>query len=298
MIKGTLLATLSGILFGLLGYLGMQLLNMGFSIENMLFWRFLMASVFIACFLWPIRKGRKNRKNLVIQPKRKTSLIKTLLLGALCYAGNSSLYFIASGYIGTGTAMVIFYCFPVFVMCFSWFFDHKKPGVLTGLSLFIILMGLFLLHKQENATRDVFGIILAVLSGAFYAVFVYNSKDQSKDIDPQLLTFLVCLGNALTFFIWSIMTNSFIIPSELSTWLYLFALGILATALPIQCLLLSLKYISPVKASVLSVLEPVVTVIIGCLFLQEVIVAPQLFGIVLLLLGAIFIQFDKKKLTQ
>jgi drug/metabolite transporter (DMT)-like permease len=43
-IKGTLLVALSGMLFGLMGFLGTKILYLQFSVENMLFWRFLIAS--------------------------------------------------------------------------------------------------------------------------------------------------------------------------------------------------------------------------------------------------------------
>jgi len=291
MIRGTLLAALSGILFGFLGFLGMRLLDMNFSIENMLFWRFFIAFLFILILLRPFKR------KLVFNLGKNTSLIKTLILGAFCYSGSSSFYFLASEYIGTGPSMVIFYLFPVFIMLFAWLFDKVKPGKYTIFSLAAVLIGLVLLHKQQDGTLDIIGIILAVISAVFYAVFVYSSKDQSKGIDAQLLTFLVCIGNMLTFLVWSLITNTLFIPTSLTAWFYIIALGIVATALPIRLFLISLKYITPVKASLLSVLEPIVTVIIGCLLLAEIISPLQFMGIIVILLGAILIQFEAQTST-
>lgn len=64
---------------------------------------------------------------------------------------------------------------------------------------------------------------------------------------------------------------------------------IVATAIPIQLLLDGLKYVSPVKASILSVFEPLVTVFIGFVLLHETMSSLQSIGITIVLLGAILI---------
>ena len=82
------------------------------------------------------------------------------------------------------------------------------------------------------------------------------------------------------------------IPIHLNTWGYILLLGIFATAIPIQLLIVGLKYISPVKASILSVTEPVMTLILGMFLLSETISPLQLFGIFIILFGAVLIQFE------
>ncbi len=49
--KGALLAISSGLSYSLLGYFGVTIINEGLSINNMLFWRFIISSILIALII-------------------------------------------------------------------------------------------------------------------------------------------------------------------------------------------------------------------------------------------------------
>ncbi|MFI4955224.1 MAG: DMT family transporter [Gammaproteobacteria bacterium] len=291
-LRGTLLVALSGTLFGFLGYLGTQLIDMNLSIENMLFWRFLMASI---CLLPGILlfKSQQSLKNMP-----KSVLIKTLIVSAICYTGNSAFYFIAAEHIGTGLAMVIFFSFPVFVTILMWLFDGWRANKYAVAALVAVGFGMILLKGHGVDAVNLHGVFFAVLAAVCYAFYIYDNQHHSKSIDARLLTLLVCMGNTVIFLIWSLTTQTFTIPNTLEMWFFIFLIGIIATTLPIQLLLNGLKYISPVKASIISVLEPVVTLVLGCLLLAETVAPLQLLGVVIILLGAIFIQFESQPDTK
>jgi drug/metabolite transporter (DMT)-like permease len=133
-----------------------------------------------------------------------------------------------------------------------------------------------------------------VISGLSYAIYVVSSKHNTINFDSELLTFLVCLGNSIIFFIIACATKSFLMPASLHAWLYICAIGIIATAVPIQLLLDGIKHVSPIKASILSVLEPVVTLLVGVLLLNESMSTLQTIGILTVLAGALLIQFERQ----
>jgi drug/metabolite transporter (DMT)-like permease len=282
---GAFLAALSGALFGLMGFLGTRLLQLHYTVGNMLFWRFCVATLWMlmATLLW---------KKKLVKKLNKQALIQTLGIAAFLYSAGSSLYFLSSQFIGTGLAMALFFSFPIFVALFSCFFSRWRMDGYTFISLIAMVIGIILL-KDEHATQaNVHGVMLALLSAFFYATYVYRSRAMTKNINPHLLTLLVCMGNMLIFFVYSCTTHNFIFPTALNAWLYICALGVLATALPIQLLLDSLKYISPVKASILTTLELVVTLLMGWLLLDEQVTLLQMAGVVVLLTGAILIQLE------
>jgi drug/metabolite transporter (DMT)-like permease len=93
-------------------------------------------------------------------------------------------------------------------------------------------------------------------------------------------------------------THTFTVPTTITAWANVLAIGIIATAIPIQLLLDGLKFISSVKASILSVLEPVMVVVMGLAFLGESISSMQVIGIITVLTGAILIQFERPTETQ
>lgn len=285
--RGTLLVGLSGLLFGSLGYLGTKLLELDFTVENMLFWRF-----FVATF-WILLVSALLKKNIFQTKNPDTSILKTLLFVTVSYSGGSAFYFLASKYIGTGVGMVIFFSFPVFVALFTWVLNGWRLNKYAIASLIAVVIGLLFLKGQGDNALDLTGLILGVIAALSYAIYVYGSQHSAKKIDSLLLTLLVCFGNMVIFLLLSFYTKSFVIPANPAAWFYICAIGIVATVLPIQLLLNGLKYISPIKASILSVFEPVVTVLMGLLLLGETLSYGQSLGIVIVLLGAILIQFER-----
>lgn len=285
--RGTFLVAFSGMLYGAIGYCGTQLFHQHFSVPTMLFWRFFVAMVGMLCFILV------SKKNVFQLHGTPTAFIKMLFLGVISYSGASAFYFVASKYIGTGLAMVIFFSFPVFVTLFAWFLSTWRMNKYAFFSLLAVVIGLLCLKGNGPHALNMFGIMIAVTAALCYAIYVYGSRHSASLMDSRLQTFLICAGNTLVFFIISSYDHSLFIPTTLSAWLYILSLGLLATALPIQLLLDGLKYISPIKASILSVLEPVVTVLFGLTLLHETISYVQLLGIMIVLLGAILIQFER-----
>ena len=193
--------------------------------------------------------------------------------------------------------MVIFFSFPVFVAIFTWILNGFRLNQYTVISILALLTGLFFLKGSENHLVGFNGIFFGFLSGFFYALYVFGSRDSAKQVDSLLLTLLVCVGNAIIFFIISCYTHSLTLP--ISSWalFYIPALGVIVTVWPIQLLLIGLKYVNPIKASILSVSEPLATVLVGLIFLNESLTLMQALGIMIVLAAAIFIQFDKATTT-
>jgi drug/metabolite transporter (DMT)-like permease len=285
-LRGTILAGLSGMLFGLMGFFGTHLFYLDISVTNMLFWRFLIATIVIAAMLVFRKKTLKSNAGA-------TSLIKIFILGALSYSGASFFYFLACKAIGTGLAMVIFFSFPVFVTLFAWLAGSWRVNRHAISALLAVITGLVFLKGHGEHTVQLGGVMLAVTAAFSFAAYVYGSKHTTKGMDSGLLALLVCCGNTLIFLALSLWDGSFIIPGSMTAWFYICAIGIIATALPIQLLLDGLKYISPVKASILSVLEPVVTLLVGITMLNETMSAVQALGVFIVLSGAVLIQFEK-----
>jgi drug/metabolite transporter (DMT)-like permease len=287
-LKATLLVALSGILYGFMGYLGTKLLQEHLTVSSMLFWRFMVAGIWIV-LMFPFIK-----KTTYHPVEGRAKLIKMILFGSLAYSGTSGFYFISSHYLGTGLAMVIFFSYPVFVVLFSWFLTNWKMNRYALGSLFAIILGVILLKGHGAHALNLTGLFFGFLSSLTYGLYMYGGRHNSKKMDTSWLTFLICLGNSAVFFVLCLATKTFSVPSTFHAWIYVIALGIFATALPIQLLLMGLKHINPVKASILSVLEPVVTLLIGFLFLAETMSTSQFVGVLIVLIGALLIQFENQ----
>ena len=285
--KATLLVALSATLYGCLGYLGIQLLRLDFSIPAMLFWRFFIAT------LWMSFSVIKNFKKDKIKTHKRSDLIKAFLLGAICYGLGAAFYFLTSEITGTGLAMVLFFTYPMFVVVLTWLFDKHAISKPVMISLAIILVGLILLKGDGGVAISKLGILFAFIAALTYALYIYGNRHLASTVPTHYLTILVCAASALIFFIISVTMHQFKWPTTGLAWIYILAIGIFATALPIQLLLEGLKHINPTKVAIISVLEPVVTLLVGITLLHETASIMQLVGAAVILLGAICIQLEK-----
>lgn len=280
------LAALSGILYGFLGYFGTKLLKTHMSVSTMLFWRFFVAALWIMlCTFWTERK--------VLPRVQFSHYWQPYLLGGLCYGGAAACFFTASQSTGTGLAMVIFFSFPMFVALYGLRKNHWRMSRYTLISLAAILLGLILLRGSDAHRVSVVGILFAVLSALFYSFYVYKSKNMMRRTVSNHFATMICLGCAIFFMMISLVTHQFSLPHSLTSWEYVLALAVIATALPVQLLLACMKTISPLKASILSVLEPVITLFIGVSLLDESVTQLQIYGVIIVIAGAILIQFSR-----
>ncbi len=278
---GAVCAALSGLFFGLLGYFGVSVINANVSVSTMLFWRFLVSGVFIFILLLP----QLNRMKFA-----HMETVRVTFSGFAFYGGSSILYFIAARYIGSGLAMVIFFVYPAIVMLINLLVYNQKVTKIYYLAFLVILLGMLCLVSSSQFHFNLLGLSLSVGSALAYALYIIFSK---KNLVPPLISTLwVSLGSALTCLVTALCEKTFIIPLNFNTWLNIFGIGIICTALPIVLLLKGLKHISPLQVSILSVLEPVFVVIFGILLLGEKINFIQTVGVITLLSGALLSLFN------
>lgn len=273
---------LSAALYGCMGFLGTKLMQTDMSTSTMLFWRFLIASLWM--LIWSFKTFTQLKTS-------KLFLLRIFLFGGLLYSGCSGFYFLATPLIGTGSAMVVFFSYPLLVLIFAWWFEDRTITWGKLFSILAVIVGLVLL-KGSNTSHKVtlMGIFLALLASASYAIYVFTGQYSTKKISSSLLTFLVCCGCTLLFLITSCVTHTFSYPHSFNAWLYAITIGIFATALPIQLMLDGMKIIHSSNAALLSVLEPIVTVLLGAIFLQESFSLLQLSGMVIILISSLTAQ--------
>jgi drug/metabolite transporter (DMT)-like permease len=289
--NGAFLALLSGALYGWVGFFGIKLLNSSFTINSMLFWRFLISTIFIAILLLKRFRISKNVKKLLPE------FLIIFFSGLVFYGTSTALYFISCDYLGTGLAMVICYAYPVFVMLMSWFIDRTKLNLTVSISLFLVVIGCIMIAGNNDFNFKMEGIVYGLIGCLAYAIYVYISKRRIQKLSTNFSTFVISLSNLVLFGGLSYLDGDFTVPSNLSDVYYVGIIGIISTALPILLLLESLNFISATRASILSVSEPIVTLLVGIAMLNENINMIQAVGVFFIIAGAITIQLDRKGLV-
>ena len=194
------------------------------------------------------------------------------LLGAIGYSGAAFFYFTAIENMSTGVSIVIWYIYPVFVVLIGWAVFKTKPKRHTIFSLISAMIGVAITAGQPgNATTK--GVILVLLSSLTYTFYTLSGSRAFKKTDLYTGVTIVMTGAATAFWLYWILAPSstpVTFPQQTIGWVWIVALAIFSTVLSTSTLFAGLKILGPNTTSVVNTVEPVLNIVAGILFLNEV----------------------------
>lgn len=199
-------------------------------------------------------------------------MLNLFLLGSLGYSGAAFFYFTAIENMSTGVSIVIWYIYPVFVVLIGWAVFKTKPKRQTIFSLISAMVGVAITAGQPgNATAK--GVILVLLSSLTYTFYTLSGSRAFKKTDLYTGVTLVISGAATTFWLYWLLAPSstpVLFPQLTSGWIWIGALAIFSTVLSTSTLFAGIKILGPNTTSVVNTVEPVLNIVAGILFLNEV----------------------------
>ena len=229
---------------------------------------------------------------------KKETLKKGLILGVVFSIAQNfqqfAFYYSTSGKIAFITAFYMF-----FVPLISVVFLRKKIAVLTWLSIFIGLIGLFLLCiNPEDLTSINLGDVLALICAIFYAIQIMLIdkflEDGTSGVQLSFMQFFVAaIISIVAMFIFE-QPNLADIKTAAPSLLYS---GIMSCGIAYTLQIVGQKHASPVVASLLMCLESVFAVISAALILQENMLPRELAGC-LVMFGAIILSQVSESLSS
>lgn len=200
---------------------------------------------------------------------RKSTLKMGLLLGIVFSIAQNfqqfAFYYSTSGKIAFITAFYMF-----FVPLFSVFLG-KKIKLLTWLSIFMGLAGLFLLCiNPSDMTKINIGDILALICAVFYAVqIMLIDKFLEKDVSGVQLSFMQFVVAALISIVAMFIFEHPIIADIKTAAPSLLYSGIMSCGVAYTFQIIGQKHANPVVASLLMCMESVFAVIAATLVLHQ-----------------------------
>ena len=229
---------------------------------------------------------------------KKETLKKGLILGVVFSIAQNfqqfAFYYSTSGKIAFITAFYMF-----FVPLISVIFLRKKIAVLTWLSIFIGLIGLFLLCiNPEDLTSINLGDVLALICAIFYAIQIMLIdkflEDGTSGVQLSFMQFFVAaIISIVAMFIFE-QPNLADIKTAAPSLLYS---GIMSCGIAYTLQIVGQKHASPVVASLLMCLESVFAVITAALILKENMLPRELAGC-LVMFGAIILSQVSESLSS
>ena len=205
-------------------------------------------------------------------------------------------YLMTISYSNAGTATVLEYLFPVFVILYTCIVTPRKPMIKEICAIALAMAGTYLLAthgKTDGLVLSLPTLIWGLL--AALSCFIYNVSP-AKIIDKygsiQITGLGMLIGGAILF----IFSKSFgIMPiCDINSFIFFIIICFVGTVLAFTLYMQGVGDIGAVKSSMLACIEPVAASVISALWLGTKFYLPDIIGSVLIV-SVIFITTEKNK---
>jgi drug/metabolite transporter (DMT)-like permease len=282
---GVLLIAISAASFGTLAIFGRYAFANGIDTFTLLFLRFAISAILMGALLVARRES---------MPTGKT-LLQLIGMGALGYVGQSFSYLTAIRYASSGLVALLLYLYPAFVAILSSLVLHEKISRTKALALAIALGGTAFTVSPEGGQLP--GILLAISAAAIYSVYIIVGTHVLKKVSAFQSSTVIFASAGLVYGGLTAAGGAHM-PGGLAGWGIIGGTVILATVVPVVTFLAGLQRIGPTNASMLSTLEPVVTVLLSALLLHETLKPITLLGGGMILAAVILLTRSELRANQ
>ena len=261
-LKGNLFIILSACIFGFTPIMGKITYLNGSNSIMLTFLR----TFFCVPVLWIILKQQK------VSFKLSKTQLKQLLI--ISFIGSAVTTLMALG------AILIFK-------------EHLTKPKILALVIATAGISFFMGGKIEGG---LLGILLALVSGLTYAFYIlYLDKSSLLALHPLKLSFYINLFVAGFVFIYGLFTGTLTLDITPMGWLLSFLVAMLCGFLGITLFQVGVKLSGGTTAAILSMFEPITSVVCGIAFLGEPITVKSVLGCALILTGVTILTVFKGK---
>jgi len=279
-LSGLIYIVLASLAFGLMPIWVKLAYATGLTAYEVLFLRALLG----ACFLFVFIRFKK------ISLKLEPGQIKILLFAATVgYTAAVTTLYLAYNYISVGVATSLHYLFPVVVMLIAVVLYKDKLYPAKWIALILSVFGVYLMTAGESISLHPAGVLLGIASACTFAIYVVGvDHPDIKTLDSLVLAFYVCIIAAAVSFLLIMLNGEWPFALSGEGLFYVALVAFFCTALALLFFIKSVHLIGPANASILSTLEPIVSIVAGVVFFKEEMSFQVGLGCALVL-GAVFI---------
>jgi drug/metabolite transporter (DMT)-like permease len=284
---GAVLCLLSAVGFGLMAVFGKLAYDEGVGLGDLLLVRFGLAALVMLAIV-------RRRGGLGGLPRRTAAA--AFLMGAVGYAAQSAAYFAALDRIDASLLTLLLYVYPVLVMVGAVMLRREHWSARRASALCLALLGILLVLSAAAGHRfDWLGVTLGLTAGVVYTVYILVGDRVVAGVPPVPLTTLVCCGAFTTYLVASLVRGGPSLDFGAVAWGWLVAVALVSTVASILLFFAGLARVGPSVASILSVLEPVVTVASAAAVFGESLSQTQLLGGALVLAAVLVVQWPRRE---
>jgi drug/metabolite transporter (DMT)-like permease len=278
---GVLLCVGSAAGFGAMGIFGTLAYDAGVGVMALLVARFVLATLILAV-IQGVRRPALPRGRM---------LVAAILLGAIGYAAQATLYFLSIERIDPGLTALLLYIFPALVTLGAVALGRDRLDAVRVLALLLAFAGLVLIVLIGGPGElDALGVAFALCSALVYSVYVLAADSVLVGLEPLSLSTVVCAGAMLTFGVAAGVSGELSLDFDAIGWLWLAGIAVISTVIGIVLFFAGLERVGPSRASIISTVEPLVTVVLAFVIFGDALSVTQLLGGALVLASVVLLQ--------
>lgn len=257
--KGYIYTALSAIIFGLMPLLTKIIIARGATSLTIPFFRVFYVTI-VLFFVLKIKKI-----DLHLEKRDLLSVILTSIFGS----GLTIIILNESyNYVDTGIATSLHFLYPLFVAILCCFFYGEKIKKKQILSLSFALVGIICFMSKGNGS--LFGYLLAIASGLTYAFYLVKmDKSGLVKMNALKLSFYLALFTTIEIFTMNLYMQDVVFKMDVLSYVLLLVLALSSSFLATVLLQKGVLLLGSTRASFICLLEPVTSMIVGILWLNE-----------------------------
>ncbi|MBN1529974.1 MAG: EamA family transporter [Thermoleophilaceae bacterium] len=272
--SGTLMCIASAACFGAMAIFGKLAYDEGATVGTLLAVRF----AFAAAVFWAFVAAAGTLGD--VRAAGRGDLRLGIGLGAFGYAAQAGFFFSALERIDASLLSLVLYTFPAIVAAAAVALGRERMTGRRLLALVLSLGGLALVVGGAGAgTLDAVGVALGLCAALVYSTYILTSQGISGRLRPSVLSALVCSGAAVSLTLGATLLGELRLGElTLAGWGWLAAIALVSTVGAVGLFFAGLPRVGPTAASILSTVEPLVTVILAFLVFGETLGLVQIAG--------------------
>ncbi len=290
-ILGALAVAAAASMWGTLGFFAKILYAQGVSFESLVAVRASVGWIAVLGFVLATRGVRGLRV-------ARRDLVFLVPAGAVGIGVFYLLYFYTVRESTVGTAAILLYSAPAFVVILAWLFLREPLCAPKVLALGLTTSGIFLVvgaYDPTNLEVSPTVLLTGLLSGLTYGLYAIFGRPVAGHLSPA-----VVLSYALAF------ASLLLIPTALPTldtlaglpagsYALLFVLSVVHTTLAFALYTFGIRHLGAGRAAIVATVEPVVAGAMGIVLLNEGLTVLKALGALLVLAGAVLAQVGPRK---
>jgi DME family drug/metabolite transporter len=290
-ILGALAVVAAASMWGTLGIFAKILYAEGVSFEALVAFR---AGVgWVAVLLFVLFTG--GAPSLRVPGRDLAFLVPLGLVGIGCFY---LLYFYTLQESTVGTAAILLYSSPAFVVVLARLFLKEALNAAKVLALLLTTFGIFLVagaYDPANLEVSPTVLLTGLLSGLTYGLYSIFGRPVAGRLGPSVILSYALFFGAVLLVVAALPTLGTLAGLSVSSYALLLMLAVVHTTLAFALYTFGLGRLGAGRAAILATVEPVVAGALGTMLLGEDLTVPKVVGGMLVISGAVLAQVKFRK---